>query len=144
MLEKIPGPLFVEREFTVKTYDIDFANHVSNIVYIRWLEDLRLAILEEYFPLEESMSAGIAPVLTRTEIEYASAVRLFEPVRGRMWAGDVGRVRIKLHAEILAGDRVCARARQQGVFINLESHRPLPIPEQLRTIYRAQRMMLAQ
>lgn len=142
MLEKIPGPLFVEREFTVRTYDIDFAGHVSNIVYLRWLEDLRLAVLEEYFPLEDSMAVGIAPVLTRTEIDYTSAVRLFEPVRGRMWAGDLGSMRMELHAEIVAGDRICARARQEGVYINLDSHRPLPVPEQLATIYRAQRMML--
>lgn len=34
----------------VATYDIDYANHVSNIVYFRWLEDLRLQLLEENFP----------------------------------------------------------------------------------------------
>lgn len=28
-------PLLIEIDFPVHTYDIDFANHVSNIVYIR-------------------------------------------------------------------------------------------------------------
>ena len=32
-------PLYVEKEFEVRTYDIDFASVVGNIVYIRWLED---------------------------------------------------------------------------------------------------------
>ena len=76
MADSIPGPLFVELTFTVKTYDIDFAGHVSNIVYIRWLEDLRFALLEEYYPLADSMESGVAPVLTRTEIDYTSAIRL--------------------------------------------------------------------
>ncbi len=31
----------VNLSFPVRTYDIDFAGVVSNIVYIRWLEDLR-------------------------------------------------------------------------------------------------------
>jgi len=32
----------VERAIEIKTYDIDFAGIVSNIVYVRWLEDLAL------------------------------------------------------------------------------------------------------
>jgi len=42
--------LLIEKEIKVATYDIDFAGIVSNISYIRWLEDLRLAWLEKYFP----------------------------------------------------------------------------------------------
>ena len=33
-------PLEVSLNLPIKTYDIDFAGIVSNIVYIRWLEDL--------------------------------------------------------------------------------------------------------
>jgi acyl-CoA thioester hydrolase len=38
-------PFEVALDLPIKTYDIDFAGIVSNIVYIRWLEDLRLKIL---------------------------------------------------------------------------------------------------
>ena len=37
---------FYEQPLPIRTYDIDFAGIVSNIVFIRWLEDLRLALLE--------------------------------------------------------------------------------------------------
>ncbi len=37
----------IERDLPIRTYDIDFAGIVSNIVYVRWLEDLRLAMMEE-------------------------------------------------------------------------------------------------
>ena len=142
MSDTIPGPLFIERSFTVKTYDIDFAGHVSNIVYIRWLEDLRLALLDEYYPLDQSMADGAAPVLTRTEIDYKSAIRLFEPVTGRMWAGETGKLRMELRAQFLVADRLCADVRQQGVFASLETGRPVRIPGELLTIYQAQKMML--
>ena len=33
-------PLLVTLPIRVQTYDIDFASHVNNQVYIRWLEDL--------------------------------------------------------------------------------------------------------
>jgi acyl-CoA thioester hydrolase len=127
-------PLFVEREIAVKTYDIDFAGHVSNIVYIRWLEDLRLAVLEEYFPLEKQMREGYAPVLTRTEIDYKAPIRLFDRVVARMWARDAGLVRMALEAEFLVGERLCATARQQGVMARLADGRPIRLPGELRAL----------
>jgi acyl-CoA thioester hydrolase len=51
-------PLLIEIDFPVRTYDIDLANHVSNIVYSRWLEDLRLEMMNKYFPLYELLSRG--------------------------------------------------------------------------------------
>ena len=66
----------VELAFNVGTYDIDFAGIVSNIVYLRWLEDLRLAMLEAHLPLEDQLAAGTTPVLLSTEIEYLRAIRL--------------------------------------------------------------------
>jgi acyl-CoA thioesterase FadM len=59
-------PLLVEWTFPIRTYDIDFALHVSNIVYIRWLEDLRLEMMSKYLPLSELLSKGQAPVLRST------------------------------------------------------------------------------
>jgi len=51
----------------VATYDIDYANHVSNIVYFRWLEDLRLQLLEKKLSSgrtdEPGLYAGIGFVI---------------------------------------------------------------------------------
>ena len=49
--------------FPVKTYDVDFAGIVSNIVYVRWLEDLRLELLARTCPLARLVAEGIGPVL---------------------------------------------------------------------------------
>ncbi len=36
----------------IYTYQIDFARHVSNIVYIQWMENGRLRLMEEMgFPI---------------------------------------------------------------------------------------------
>ena len=45
----------------VKPYDMDVVGVVSNIVYVRWMEDLRLAMLDAYLPLDEQMADGIVP-----------------------------------------------------------------------------------
>lgn len=125
-------PLLVEKAFTVRTYDIDFAGHVSNIVYIRWLEDLRFLLLETHYPLQPQMEAGYAPVLARTNIQYRRAIRLFEPVIGRMWVQSVGAARVMLAAHILVGEEICADVLQEGVFADLDSGRPVRIPNELR------------
>jgi acyl-CoA thioester hydrolase len=129
-------PLQVELAFKVKTYDIDFAGIVSNIVYVRWLEDLRCEMLMDCFPMEEQLEQGIYPVLIRTEIDYRKVVRLGEKPIGRMWAVEGGGVKWILEAEFTLDDEVVAQARQEGVFVHQTTHRPVRMPEGLKRAIR--------
>jgi acyl-CoA thioester hydrolase len=129
-------PLLVELPFMVKTYDIDFAQIVSNIVYVRWLEDLRLAFLSAHYPLADLMADGISPVLAKTEIEYHRAIRLLDKPTGRMWAGPLERVRWQVQAEFVVEGEVRATAVQTGYFVSLETFRPVRLPERLRERWR--------
>ena len=128
-------PLEISLEFPVKTYDIDFAGIVSNIVYIRWLEDLRLKMLESYLPLEKLMAEGYCPIINSTEIKYKKALRMFDQPVGKMWVAELGRSRCSLQAEIYLNDQIVTLATQVGFFINLKTMRPMPIPERLKHIY---------
>ena len=69
----------------VKTYDIDFAGIVSNIVYVRWLEDLRCEMLTNYLPIEQQLEREFAPVILQTQIEYRKPIKISEKPLGRMW-----------------------------------------------------------
>ena len=66
-----------ELKINVKSYDIDYGGVVSNIVYIRWLEDLRLELLKTLLPLSKQLYDGIAPVILDTKISYKSPIRIF-------------------------------------------------------------------
>jgi acyl-CoA thioester hydrolase len=125
-------PMLVEIPLVVKTYDVDFAGIVSNIVYVRWLEDLRLRMLEEHYPLEESFSHGRGPVLVRTEIDYLSPLRFGDRPVGRMWLAETKRASLWLQGEFALGERIVARARQVGVFVDYRSMKPIPLPDILR------------
>jgi acyl-CoA thioester hydrolase len=128
-------PLEISLDLTIKTYDIDFAGIVSNIVYIRWLEDLRLKMLEPHFPLEQLMSKGYCPTVNSTEIKYQKALRLGDRPVGKMWMSQLGRLRCTLQAEICLGQEIAATATQVGFFMSLESMRPMAIPEEFKNIY---------
>lgn len=122
----------VELRFKVQTYDIDFAGIVSNQVYIRWLEDLRLELLDTFAPLDWQLKLGYVPVLLSTEISYKRALRLFDRPCGRLWVVDVGRVRWSLAAVIMNGDRVAATARHVCALLDSTTLRPRPLPADFR------------
>jgi acyl-CoA thioester hydrolase len=128
-------PLHVELGFQPKTYDIDFAGHVSNIVYIRWLEDLRMMVLDKYLPLSTLMQRGIAPVVVRTAIDYKRPVKLFDSVTGTMWASEMGNVKGTLSSEFIVNGSIVASAEQIGVFVRMDSGRPVEFPEEFRSQY---------
>ncbi|MEZ4518458.1 MAG: thioesterase family protein [Chloroflexota bacterium] len=136
------GPL-VELPITVKTYDVDFAGIVHNMVYIRWLEDMRFQFLADFLPMEEMLDGGISPILTKTTIEYKWPVRMGDQPLGRMWISEVGRTRWTVRGQILLGDVVAADATQVGYFASLETLRPIRIPEPLRQQWEAARPVSA-
>ncbi len=115
----------------VATYDIDYANHVSNIVYFRWLEDLRLQLLEENFPLEELMSQGYMPVLASSSIEYKKAVKLFDRPVGHMWIERLGAASMYFVGEFLVDGQVTTKASHIGLFVDTVSQKPVKIPAQI-------------
>ncbi|MCS6845255.1 MAG: acyl-CoA thioesterase [Caldilineales bacterium] len=126
-------PFEVSLVIPVRPYDVDFLGIVHNIVYIRWLEDLRMQVLAEYFPLEPAMTGeGIVPVLLRTAIDYRRPIRLFDPVMGHMWLKEVGRVRYVLSAQFKVHGELMAEAEQVGCFVDLITRRPVPVPAAIR------------
>jgi len=125
-------PLEVVIPIIVRSYDIDFAGIVSNIVYLRWMEDLRMKFLEEHLPLDAQMEAGFVPALTHTEIFYHRQTRLFESVIGRSWLKDLTRTTWTLAGEFTVNGEVVATARQTGAFIRLETGKPVRTPLEMR------------
>jgi acyl-CoA thioester hydrolase len=119
----------VERVIEIRTYDIDFAGIVGNIVYVRWLEDLRLAMMAEVYPLAEAVADDVAPVLLETRISYERPLTLRDRVIGRIWAIAMTGVRWRIGAEFRVGDTVHARAEQTGIFIRLSTRKPVPPPK---------------
>ncbi|MBZ5551408.1 MAG: acyl-CoA thioesterase [Acidobacteriia bacterium] len=128
-------PMEVSIPVIVRSYDIDFAGIVSNIVYVRWMEDLRMKFLEVHSPLDAQMAAGFAPALTHTEIFYRRITKLFDPVIGKCWVEDLTRATWTLAGEFTVKGEVVATARQSGAFIRLDTGRPVRTPLELREKY---------
>ena len=94
--------LVTEMEFTVRMYDIDYNGHVSNIVYIRWLEDMRMVGFEKIASIEACLEAGHVPVLMNTNIDYIRPIKMFEKTKGLLWVSKFTRATFTIEAEISA------------------------------------------
>ncbi|MCF6286121.1 MAG: acyl-CoA thioesterase [Candidatus Hydrogenedentes bacterium] len=133
MREAQPGkrPLLVTLRHNVQTYDIDFANHVNNQVYVRWLEDLRMELLRQYYPIKRFMDEGVAPILASTHITYKKGITLYDEPTGFMWCTKLGRATMNLECNIQIGETLCAHATHRVMLMNLESGRPSRTPQEL-------------
>lgn len=126
--------LEVGSDIFVGTYDIDFAGHVSNIVYLRWFEALRLQIFDKYYPLEELMGDGFLPIISAHYVEYKRAVNLFDKPTGHMWIDSIQGVRIKFKGEIRVGGELATYAEHTGIFIAKSTMKPVKIPQKIMTL----------
>jgi acyl-CoA thioester hydrolase len=135
-LSESPSPRrAIERALPVRTYDIDFAGVVSNITYVRWLEDLRLALMDEAYPIARALADDVAPILLATRIRYERPVTIQDALVGRMWVVAMEKVRWTVAAEFRVGGRRHAEGEQDGLFIRLSTRRPIAPPIELRRAY---------
>lgn len=125
-------PLYTELICSVRTYDIDSAGIVSNIVYVRWLEDLRLELFEDVYTLETMQQTGVVPVVAATNVVYKRSVTLLEEVHSAMWVAKAGRSSLTLEAEFKVDDVLAVQATQTCVFVNLKEKQATPIPAAVR------------
>jgi acyl-CoA thioester hydrolase len=125
-------PLFVEQSIRVKTYDIDFVGHVNNAVYVRWLEDLRLQLLDTYYPLEEMTANDVSPIIVNTSIHYKQGIVLADKhVTAQMWGTKFERATFLLEARFVVGDEIRCTADQRGTFVDTLKMRPIRVPDEL-------------
>src|SRR5690348_4742223 len=116
-------------ELPVYTFQIDFSGHVSNVVYIQWLEICRLTILERAgLPAHEAARQGLLPVLTDTIISYKKPLYLGDTVRAEAWISELAGASAWVEYRIYNGDgELAAEARQRGLWINADTKRPARI-----------------
>ena len=125
----------IEMPFSVASYDVDYGGVVSNIVYVRWMEDMRHALIERLYPFQRQMAERIAPAVVDTHMQYHKPLRFLDHPLGRMSASLGGGVRLVFDAQVLLGPAVVATARQECVFLHLDTGRPMRVPSQIVSLF---------
>lgn len=110
----------------IYTLHIDFARHVSNIVYVQWMEIGRLLLLQAAgLPVERAAERGAVPILVETAISYKKSLRLGDTARAEAWISELTNASAWIEFRFYNGPgELVASGRQRGAFIDLESGRP--------------------
>ena len=127
----------LEMPLAVASYDVDYGGVVSNIAYVRWLEDMRHALIERLYPFQRQMAECIAPAVVDTHIVYRKPLRFLDQPLGRMSASLGGGVRLVFEAQVVLGPATVATARQECVFLHLPTGRPLRVPKEIVSVFDA-------
>jgi len=127
----------IELDLLVYTFHIDFAGHVSNIVYIQWMEIGRLKLLKAAkMPVEQLTQRDIVPVLVSTEIEYKVPLVLGDHVRLEVWLSELKRASARMEFRFYnEADILCASGSQKGLFVHRGSMRPYRLSDEMRAAF---------
>nr|WP_319511904.1 thioesterase family protein [uncultured Draconibacterium sp.] len=111
----------------VYTYHIDFVGHVNNIIYVQWLENARVKLIEA-MGLSISQIAvddNILPIITETNIQYKKPFFLSNEVHVEVWVSDIFNVsaNFKFRFRNEKGE-ICSAAQQKVLFIDRPTQRP--------------------
>jgi len=130
-MEENKRKMLVERKIEVHTYDVDFMQIVNNTVYVKWFENLRMAMMDELMPLAETMKDGNSPIIAETNIQYRHPVTFDSKPVGYAWMSDLQKSRWTIEFEIREGDKIYATGKQIGYLFNIEAKRPVRWPEEM-------------
>lgn len=127
--------MYAENTIRIKAYEIDAMGIVSNIVYIKWFEDLRHLLLDKYYPYEEMMSEQKSPILMKTEVEYKKPLTIMDVAQGKAWFSKMGHTKWEITLEIWSNGILHSRGVQTGGFFSIEKNRPIPFPQWFVDVY---------
>jgi acyl-CoA thioester hydrolase len=116
--------------------DIDELGHVSNLVYLRWVQGVAMAhsrALGWDYPRYRELGAIF--MVRRHEIDYVAQVTLGQELRAETWVDSWKLASCIRKTELLRGGVVVARAATTWAMIGLASGRPQRIPGELVALF---------
>lgn len=121
--------------FEIYTFHIDYAGHVSNQVYVQWMEIARLKLLEATGQpvFEMAERRGVIPVLTETQIRYHKPLYFGDTAQAEAWFSELKPASAWVEYRFTNGaGELCASGRQRGVYLYKDTLRPYRFTEEER------------
>jgi acyl-CoA thioester hydrolase len=118
-----------EHSLKVHPEDIDEMDHINNVVYVRWVQEVAAAHWNHHAPL--SLKEKYAWVVLRHEIDYKNPGYLMDKISGTTWVGDHNGARFDRYVKITAGTRILAEAKTTWCLLDAKKLRPTRIPEEI-------------
>lgn len=127
----VPAPWIYGIGFRATFGDLDAQNHVSNVIYLRWIEAFRVHYLRDYGWRDYATENASPMVIRKYEIDYIKACHLNDDIVVTGKTVSVGTTSCTMHYAIWRNGLV-AEAKAVLVFLNKNNEKS-PIPGELKS-----------
>lgn len=128
-------PKYFQQEITVSSNDLDELNHVNNVVYVQWVQDVAKAHWEN-IASREVQQKYIWMVL-RHEVDYRSQAVLGDVLVAQTWVAWSEGVKSERHVEIRNKNtvKVVINAKTLWCLLDATTKRPKKIGEDITSVF---------
>ena len=120
---------FFETKYTVKSSHIDELNHVNNVVYLQWIQDIANLHWTQLKKSEDT--TDYVWVVIRHEIDYVGQALLGDSIVAKTWVGKTGGIRSIRHVEFYKNNKLIVKAQTMFCLVNSKSFKPTRITDQI-------------
>lgn len=124
-------------ELEVYTYQIDIVGHLSNIIYIEWMEIGRLKLLDAIgLPVTELTQRDTFPILVNTNITYKKPIFYGDKIKAQVWISKLNEASAIIEFRFYKNDDIlAATGNQKGLFITGKTGRPYRLQIEERKLF---------
>lgn len=120
---------------TTRWMDNDVYGHVNNVVYYSWFDTVVNQFLIDNGALD-IQTGEIIGLVVETQCTYLDSIAFPDTVVAGLAVGKLGNSSVHYEVGIFKNDEVSASAQGQfvHVYVNRQTRRPVPLPNELRTL----------
>ena len=131
----ITTPQIFEMEIKVSQSDLDEQNHVNNVQYVQWIQDVAKGHWEDR--ASAAQKEEFFWVVVRHEIDYKQQAFLDDEILLQTYVDQITNVTSIRHVSIKnkKTDKVLAQAKTSWCLMSHESKRPARIDENMKVLF---------
>lgn len=118
-----------EYEIDVRYRDVDPLKHVDHVEYVTYMQEARLACLNDRFDMA---TRGLDVIVVHVEVDYEAPVDLGDDVTVGVVLSDPGTTSFRADFEIRANGDVAATGSSVQLVADAETVEPVDLPEDWR------------
>jgi acyl-CoA thioester hydrolase len=142
----VATPHLFTKTFSIPGDAIDELEHVNNLKYVAWMQEIAIEhSAAQGWPVERYLQSGAVWVVRSHFISYLRPAFAGETITLQTWVAEIKqRSSLRRYLFVRTNDqRVLVEAETNWVYIDLQSGRPLRIPDDLRAAFDLSPMQVA-
>ena len=126
------GKIF-HHEFVVPPQVVDINNHVNNVAYVQWMQDVAVAHYRSVGGTAATQKVGATWVARSHQITYLRPAFEGDLIRLLTWVTSLRKARSTRKYKFLRldDDTILATGETDWVFVNMETGRPCSVPPEV-------------